>query len=154
MRRIAAFLIVPVVGCAALAGCGSSSAPSSGDANKSVSVSGGFNNPPKITIPASVPGTKLDFNTAIKGTGSALVSGDVTLANVVLYKWTGTKHSLLDSTFKTGPQLIPTSVSLPGLATALTRWSCGPAGTWSTSSWSYSIAIRSTAWPTRPSARS
>jgi FKBP-type peptidyl-prolyl cis-trans isomerase len=119
MRRIAAFLIVPVVGCAALAGCGSSSAPSSGDANKSVSVSGGFNKPPKVTIPASVPGTKLDFNTAIKGTGSALVSGDVTLANVVLYKWSGTKHSLLDSTFTTGPQLIPTSVGLPGLASAL-----------------------------------
>jgi FKBP-type peptidyl-prolyl cis-trans isomerase len=118
MRRIAAFLIVPVVACAALAGCGSSSG-SSADANKSVSVSGGFNKPPKVTIPASKPSTKLNFTTAIKGTGSALVSGDVTLANVVLYKWTGTTHKLLDSTFTTGPQLIPTSVGLPGLASAL-----------------------------------
>src|ERR1700729_1435569 len=118
MRRIAAFLIVPVVACAALAGCGSSSG-TSGDANTSVSVSGGSNKPPKVTIPASKPGTKLNFNTAIKGTGSALVSGDVTLANVVLYRWTGTQHKLLDSTFTTGPQLIPTSVGLPGLASAL-----------------------------------
>ena len=120
MRRIAAFLFVPVVVCAVLAGCGSSSpSGSSGTANTSVSVSGTFDKSPKVTIPASVPSSKLAYSTAIKGTGSALVSGDVTLANVVLYKWSGKTHTLLDSTFTTGPQLIPTSVGLPGLATAL-----------------------------------
>src|SRR5215469_1596321 len=119
MRRIAAFLLVPTVVCAALAGCGGSSSGASGDANHSVSVSGGFNKPPKVDIPASKPSSKLAFDTAIKGTGGALVSGDVTLANVVLYKWSGSKHTLLDSTFKTGPQLIPSSIGLPGLATAL-----------------------------------
>jgi FKBP-type peptidyl-prolyl cis-trans isomerase len=119
MRRIAAFLFVPVVACAVLAGCGSSSPGSSGNANTSVSVSGGFDKSPKVTIPASVPSSKLSYSTAIKGTGSALVSGDVTLANVVLYKWAGKTHKLLDSTFTSGPQLIPTSVGLPGLAKAL-----------------------------------
>jgi FKBP-type peptidyl-prolyl cis-trans isomerase len=118
MRRIAACLLVPMVACAVLAGCGGSSG-TSGDVNKTVSVSGSFNKPPKVTIPARTPGKTLDYSTAIKGTGSALVSGDVTLANVVLYKWSGTKHSLLDSTFSSGPQLIPTSIGLPGLATAL-----------------------------------
>lgn len=118
MRRIAAFLLVPIAACAALAGCGGSSG-SSGDVNKTVSVTGSFNKPPKVTIPAQVPGSKLAYSTAIKGTGSALVAGDVTLANVVLYKWSGSKHRLLDSTFSSGPQLIPTTVGLPGLATAL-----------------------------------
>jgi len=118
MRRIAAFLLVPMVACAALAGCGSSSAPS-GDANNSVSATGGFDKSPKVSIPAASPTSKLAFKTQIKGTGSPLVAGDVTLANVVLYKWAGTKHTLLDSTFKTGPQLIPTNIGLPGLADAL-----------------------------------
>jgi FKBP-type peptidyl-prolyl cis-trans isomerase len=117
MRRIAACLLVPMVACAVLAGCGSSG--TSGDVNKTVSVAGSFNKPPKVTIPAQTPGKTLDYSTTIKGTGSALVSGDVTLANVVLYKWSGTKHSLLDSTFTSGPQLIPTTIGLPGLSTAL-----------------------------------
>ena len=118
MRRIAASLLLPMVACAALAGCGSSSG-NSGDVNKTVSVSGNFNKPPKVTIPAQTPSSKLAYSTAIKGTGSSLVSGDVTLANVVLYKWSGTTHKLLDSTFTSGPQLIPTTIGLPGLATAL-----------------------------------
>jgi FKBP-type peptidyl-prolyl cis-trans isomerase len=118
MRRIAACLLVPMVACAVLAGCGGSSAPS-GDVNKTVSVAGSFNKPPKVTIPAQIPGKALAYSTAIKGAGSALVAGDVTLANVVLYKWSGAKHSLLDSTFTSGPQLIPTTIGLPGLATAL-----------------------------------
>jgi len=121
MRRIAASLLVPLIACAALAGCGSSGSP--GDANKTVSVSGAFDTAPKVTIPAEAPSTTLAYYTAIKGTGAALVPGDVTLANVVLYKWSGTKHSLVESTFTpgvtSGPQLIPTNVGLPGLATAL-----------------------------------
>jgi FKBP-type peptidyl-prolyl cis-trans isomerase len=120
MRRIAASLLVPMVACAALAGCGSSGP---GDANKTVSVSGAFDKAPKITIPAQTPTTTLSYTTAIKGTGSALTPGDVTLANVVLYKWSGTKHSLVDSTFtagaNSGPQLIPTDIGLTGLAKAL-----------------------------------
>jgi FKBP-type peptidyl-prolyl cis-trans isomerase len=121
MRRIAASLLIPLIACAALAGCGSSGG--SGDANKTVSVSGAFNQAPKVSIPAQAPGTTLAYHTAIKGTGAALIPGDVTLANVVLYKWSGTKHSLIESTFtpgaNSGPQLVPTNVGLPGLASAL-----------------------------------
>jgi FKBP-type peptidyl-prolyl cis-trans isomerase len=117
MRRIAALLLIPMIACAALAGCGSSG--SSADTNKTVTVSGTFNKPPKVAIPAQEPSTTLAYSTPIKGTGSPLVSGDVTLANVVLYKWSGTKHTLVDSTFDSGPQLIPSSIGLPGLAAAL-----------------------------------
>lgn len=121
MRRIAASLLIPMIACAALAGCGSSG--SSGDANKTVSVSGAFDKAPKVTIPAQTPSTTLAYHTAIKGTGGAVIPGDVTLANVVLYKWSGTKHSLVESTFtpgaNSGPQLIPSDVGLTGLAKAL-----------------------------------
>jgi FKBP-type peptidyl-prolyl cis-trans isomerase len=121
MRRIAASLLIPMIACAALAGCGSSG--SSGDANKTVSVSGAFDQAPKVTIPAETPSSTLAYHTAIKGTGGAVIPGDVALANVVLYKWSGTKHSLVESTFtpgaNSGPQLIPSDVGLTGLAKAL-----------------------------------
>jgi FKBP-type peptidyl-prolyl cis-trans isomerase len=121
MRRIAASLLIPMIACAALAGCGSSG--NSGDANKTVSVSGAFDKAPKVTIPAETPTSTLAYHTAIKGTGGAVTPGDVTLANVVLYKWSGTKHTLVESTFtpgaNSGPQLIPSDVGLTGLAAAL-----------------------------------
>jgi FKBP-type peptidyl-prolyl cis-trans isomerase len=122
MRRIAAFLLVPVAACVALAGCGSSapSGSASGNANSAVKVSGAFNTNPKVSIPAQAPSTKLVYSTPIKGTGSPLKTGDVTLANVAVYKWSGTKSSLLDSTFTSGgPQLIPSNLGLTGLTTAL-----------------------------------
>jgi FKBP-type peptidyl-prolyl cis-trans isomerase len=122
MRRIAASsLLVPLVACAALAGCGSASpsASSSANANATVTASGAFNKAPTVTIPAKAPTAKLAYRTTIKGTGAALASGDSTLANVAVYKWTGAKHTLLANTFATGPQLIPAGLGLPGLATAL-----------------------------------
>jgi FKBP-type peptidyl-prolyl cis-trans isomerase len=124
MRRIAASsLLVPLVACAALAGCGSASrssgSSSSANANAAVTASGAFNKTPTVTIPAKAPTARLAFRTTIKGTGAALASGDSTLANVAVYKWTGTKHSLLANTFTSGPQLIPAGLGLPGLATAL-----------------------------------
>jgi FKBP-type peptidyl-prolyl cis-trans isomerase len=122
MRRIAAFLLVPTAACVALAGCGSSSpaGSASGNANSAVKVSGTFNSAPKVSIPAQTASTKLVFSTPIKGTGSPLKSGDVTLANVAVYKWSGTKNTLLDSTFASGgPQLIPSNLGLTGLTAAL-----------------------------------
>lgn len=122
MRRIAASsLLVPLAACVVLSACGSSSpaASSSSNANSAVTVSGTFNTTPRVTIPKQAPTAKLAFHTIIKGTGAKLVTGDSTLANVAIYKWTGTKNTLLDSTYKTGAQLIPPSLGLPGLATAL-----------------------------------
>jgi FKBP-type peptidyl-prolyl cis-trans isomerase len=127
MRRIAAStLLVPLVACAALAGCGSSSPPaSSGGSNSAVTVTGTFNQTPKVVIPHSAPSAKLIYSTPIKGTGPKLISGDSTLANVSIYKWSGTKSTLLDSTYTTGAQLIPGNLGLPGLATALKNSTIG-----------------------------
>jgi peptidylprolyl isomerase len=119
MRRIAAALLVPLAACVVLAACGSSAAPSASNANAAVKVSGAFGKQPNVSIPAAQPSTKLDIQTPIKGTGPALKTGDSALADVAVYKWDGTKHTLVDSTFTSGPQMIPAQMGLPGLATAM-----------------------------------
>jgi len=118
MRRIAAALLVPLAVCAALAGCGTSKAPAA-DPNSAVKVTGAFDKAPKVTIPAEKAGSKLVTGTPIKGTGAVLGSGNSALANVALYKWSGTKHSLVDSTYASGPQIIPAQMGLVGLTDAL-----------------------------------
>lgn len=120
MRRAAA-LLVPVFAAAALvAGCGSSSSSSSGASpNASVTVSGVFGKAPAVQIPAKKASSELRYETAIQGKGAAVPAGDSVLGNFALYGWTGTKHTLLDSTFTSAPQLLPAQLPLPGLETAL-----------------------------------
>jgi peptidylprolyl isomerase len=115
MRRIAAAVLAALAACAVIAGCGSS--PSS--ANAAVTVTGSFAKMPTVTIPAEKASTNLVVSTPIEGSGPTLKSGDDPLADVALYKWSGTKHSVLYSTFSTGPQVIPAQLGLPGLTTAL-----------------------------------
>lgn len=119
MRRIAAALLVPLAACAALAGCGSSPAPAAADPNAAVKVSGTFDKAPKVAIPAKKAGSKLVISTPVKGTGAALVTGNSALANVALYKWSGSTHTLIDSTYTSGPQIIPPQMGLVGLTDAL-----------------------------------
>jgi FKBP-type peptidyl-prolyl cis-trans isomerase len=119
MRRIVAALLVPLAGCAVLAGCSSSKPPAAVNANAAVKVTGKFGQNPTVAIPASKASTKLVISTPIKGTGAALTTGSAALANVAVYKWSGTTHSLVDSTYTSGPQMIPAQMGLPGLATAL-----------------------------------
>ncbi|HUC26680.1 MAG TPA: FKBP-type peptidyl-prolyl cis-trans isomerase [Streptosporangiaceae bacterium] len=119
MRRIAAALLVPLAACVALAACGSSAGSSASNANAAVKVTGAFGKQPAVSIPAEAPSSKLVIRTPIKGTGAALASGDSALAQVAVYKWSGTKHSLVDSTYTSGPQMIPAQMGLPGLTTAM-----------------------------------
>ncbi len=119
MRRIVAALLVPLATCAVLAGCGSSSPSSGSDPNAAVKVSGTFGKNPSVTIPAQKASSKLVISTPIKGSGPALSSSNAALADVAVYKWSGTKHSLVQSTFTAGPQMIPAEVGLTGLAKAL-----------------------------------
>ncbi len=119
MRRFAAALLVPIATCAVLAGCGSSAAPAAANANDAVQVSGTFGKTPSVTIPAQKATSNLVVSTPVKGSGAPLQSGNSALANVEVYKWSGTSHTLVDSTFGTGPQMIPAQMGLPGLSTAL-----------------------------------
>ena len=128
MRRIAAALLVPLAACAALAGCGtsgsSSSAGSAGSANSNaaVKVTGSFGKTPTVTVPKKSPSANLVISTPIKGTGAALKTGNSALANIAIYKWSGTANALIDTSFGAkagGPQVIPSQMGLSGLATAL-----------------------------------
>lgn len=117
MRRIALAVLAPVAAVAVLAGCGGGA--SSGNANDAVKVTGSFNKTPSVTIPAEKASTNLVVSTPIQGTGAPLKQGNAALANVAVYKWSGKTHKLVDSTFTTGPQIIPAQMGLPGLTTAL-----------------------------------
>jgi len=115
MRRIAAAALAALAACAVVAGCGSSAS----SANDSVTVKGSFGKTPTVTIPAEKASTDLFISTPIQGSGAKLKAGDSPLADIALYKWSGTKHSLLYSTFSSGPQIIPAQLGLPGLTDAL-----------------------------------
>jgi FKBP-type peptidyl-prolyl cis-trans isomerase len=115
MRRIALALVAPVAAAAVLAGCGGSS----GNANDAVKVSGSFNKTPTVTIPSEQASSNLVISKPVQGTGAALKAGNAALANLVLYKWSGTTHSLIDSTYSSGPQMIPSESELTGITTAL-----------------------------------
>jgi FKBP-type peptidyl-prolyl cis-trans isomerase len=117
MRRIALAVLAPVAAAAVLAGCGGGG--SSGNANDAVTVSGTFNKAPTVTIPAEKASTNLVVSKPIQGSGALLKTGNSALANVAVYKWSGTTHKLVDSTFPSGPQMIPANAGLPGLVTAL-----------------------------------
>jgi FKBP-type peptidyl-prolyl cis-trans isomerase len=116
MRRIALAVVALVAAAVVLAGCGGSS-PS--NPNSAVKVSGSFNKTPSVTIPAEQAASNLVITKPIKGTGAVLKSGNAALANLVLYKWSGKTHSLIDSTYGTGPQIIPSTSDLTGITTAL-----------------------------------
>ena len=117
MRRIAAAALATLAACAVVAGCGSSAS----SPNAAVTVSGSFGKTPTVTIPAQKASANLVVSTPINGSGAKLKTGDASLADVALYKWSGTTHSLLYSTFPTGPQIIPAqlALALPRLTTAL-----------------------------------
>jgi peptidylprolyl isomerase len=122
MRRIAAALSVPLLAVMVLAGCGSSSSPSTAsNPNGSVAVTGAFGTTPTVKIPASKASGALDIKTVIKGKGNVLAAGDSFVGNYAVYIWSGTKNKLALSTFSTGsPQVLAADVGLPGLKQALT----------------------------------
>jgi peptidylprolyl isomerase len=117
MRRIAGALFVPLIATAALAGCGSSSAPPLSP-NGSVTATGGFGQSPTVKIPAKAAGGNLYIKTEVQGTGTPLVSTDAFLGNYVVYIWSGATHKLALSTYTATPQVLSGHL-LPGLQTAL-----------------------------------
>ncbi len=124
MRRFLALIAIPLLACVVLAGCGSSkssassSSSSSSAVNSSVTATGLFGQPPKVSIPKAKAGGNLAIKTLIQGTGPTLTKSDALAANYVVYSWDGTSSSRKVSTFGARPTLIAGQV-LPGLETAL-----------------------------------
>jgi len=118
MRRIAAALFVPLIAAAALAGCGSSSAPPAVSPNASVTATGAFGKAPTVKIPAKKAAGNLYIKTEVQGGGAPLGSTDAFLGNYVVYIWSGAQHRLALSTYTATPQVLSGKL-LPGLQTAL-----------------------------------
>ncbi len=126
MRRFLALGAIPLLACAVLAGCGSStsssassaSASASAGASSGVTATGSFGAAPKVSIPKVKPGSSLEVKTLIQGSGSTLTKADALAANFVLYFWDGKSSSLKASTFTSNPTVIGGTM-LPGLETAL-----------------------------------
>jgi len=117
MRRLAAAILVPAAACAVLAGCGSSGS-SNANSNANVKVTGSFDKQPTLTIPTSKAGPKVFVSKPIHGSGPAVRAGNAVLANLALYKWHGKSHSLVGSTYTSGPRIFTGQIALAGLATA------------------------------------
>jgi len=114
MRRLIAVLLAPLVVGTAVAGCSSS------PANDSVTVSGAEGKAPAVHIPTRKAGSGLVTKTLVHGHGQKLGAGDSYLANFNVYLWRGTTSKLLFSSFTGTPQVLPVSIGLSGLRTAVT----------------------------------
>jgi FKBP-type peptidyl-prolyl cis-trans isomerase len=119
MRRILTLIALPLLGAAALAGCGSSSPSSSPGPNAAVTANGAFGHAPSVKIPKEKPASTLAVKTLIQGNGATIQKSDLVLSNFTLYLWSGTTNKLVDSTYPFTPQVLPASL-LPGIQTALT----------------------------------
>ena len=128
MRRLLAIIVIPLLACLVIAGCGSSkpsasassssSAANNSNANASVTVAGVFGTTPVVKIPKLDANNKLTVKTVIQGTGPTVTKTDAMAANFVLYFWAGTTNTLKANTFTANPTVIGGTM-LPGLETAL-----------------------------------
>ena len=129
MRRLLAIIVIPLLACLVIAGCGSSkpsasssssssAAANSSNANASVTVAGAFGTTPVVKIPKLHANSKLTVKTVIPGTGSTVTKSNAMAANFVLYFWNGTSSTLKANTFTQNPTVIGGTM-LPGLETAL-----------------------------------
>jgi len=129
MRRLLAIIVIPLLACLVIAGCGSSkpsasasssstSSASNSNANASVKVAGTFGTTPTVSIPKLDANNKLTVKTVIQGTGATVTKTDAMAANFVLYFWDGKSSTLKANTFTSNPTVIGGTM-LPGLETAL-----------------------------------
>ena len=130
MRRLLAIIVIPLLACLVIAGCGSSkpsasasssssaAANSNASANASVTVAGVFGTTPVVKIPKLDANNKLTVKTVIQGTGPTVTKTDAMAANFVLYFWDGKTNTLKANTFTSNPTVIGGTM-LPGLETAL-----------------------------------
>src|SRR5580704_4220120 len=115
MRRLLAILVIPLLRCLVIAGCGSSkpsasasssssaAANASANSNASVTVAGVFGTTPVVKIPKLDANNKLTVKTVIQGAGPTVTKTDAMAANFVLYFWDGKTNTLKANTFTSNP---------------------------------------------------
>jgi peptidylprolyl isomerase len=109
MRRAAPLVLV-----ALLTAC------SGGGLPDGLKVAGAVGHQPTVTIPGSGPGGKLKVKTLHQGKGAKVAAGDLVAANYVGYRWNGSDHKLIASSYDSGrPAMFPYGHLVPGLDHAL-----------------------------------
>jgi peptidylprolyl isomerase len=83
-------------------------------------VAGAAGHQPTVTLPKSGPGGKLKVKTLHRGKGAKVVAGDLVAADYVGYRWNGSDHKLIASSYDAGrPAMFPYGHLVPGLDRAL-----------------------------------
>lgn len=96
------------------------SACSGGGLPDGVKVAGTVGHQPTVTIPGSGPGGKLKVKTLHEGKGAKVAAGDLVAADYVGYRWKGSDHKLIASSYDSGrPAMFPYGHLVPGLDRAL-----------------------------------
>jgi FKBP-type peptidyl-prolyl cis-trans isomerase len=113
MRRAALGVVFALV-------AASAAACSGGGLPDGVKVTGAVGRQPTVTIPGSKPGGDLGVKTLHAGKGPKVAAGDLVAANYVGYRWNGSDHKLIASSFDSGrPAMFPYGHLVPGLNRAL-----------------------------------
>ena len=85
----------------------------------SIAVSGAFGTKPAVTIPKINPPASLQVHQLISGHGAPVAKGDLAVADLTAYSWSGTTSKKVSALSTGQPQPLTVGSTLPGLDKSL-----------------------------------
>jgi FKBP-type peptidyl-prolyl cis-trans isomerase len=85
----------------------------------SITVSGGFGKKPAVTIPSTNPPANLQVRQLISGHGTLVAKGDLAVADLTAYAWSGTASKEVSALSTGQPQPLTVGSTIPGLDKSL-----------------------------------
>jgi FKBP-type peptidyl-prolyl cis-trans isomerase len=85
----------------------------------SVAVSGAFGTKPTVTIPSIKPPASVQVHQLISGHGTLVAKGDLAVADLTAYTWTGTAHKRISGLSTGKPQPLSVGSTISGLDKSL-----------------------------------
>jgi FKBP-type peptidyl-prolyl cis-trans isomerase len=85
----------------------------------SIAVSGAFGTKPTVTIPGINPPASLQVHRLISGHGTPVAKGDLAVADLTAYTWTGTTSKKVSELSTGQPQPLEVGSTIPGLDKSL-----------------------------------
>ena len=85
----------------------------------SIAVSGAFGTKPTVTIPNIAQPTTLQVHELISGHGVLVAKGDLAVADLTAYTWSGTAHKKISQLSLGQPQPLSVGSTIPGLDKSL-----------------------------------
>ncbi len=89
------------------------------DLPPSIAVSGAFGTKPTVTIPKINPPASLQVRQLISGHGTLVAKGDLAVADLTAYTWTGTASKKISELSTGQPQPLDVGSTIPGLDKSL-----------------------------------